>query len=109
MKPEISTAASVDPVRTPGKTLLMLAAMSVVISVFLGLCHALGTTDYWAAFLFILYWGMFEHTDFRKLPDCIVGALVGVLASYLMQALPQLMGPSGGLVFLGVVLVLIFG
>lgn len=109
MEAESFSVASAAPLRTPGNTLLMLIAVSVVIGIFLGLCHALGTVDYWAAFLFILYWGMFEHTDAKKLPHCIVGAMVGLLASYLLQVLPQVMGPSGGLVFLGVIFILIYG
>lgn len=109
MNSENPIAAATESSQSPVKTLAMLAALTVVIGIFLGLCYALGITEYWAAFLFVLYWGMIEHAELKKLPHCIVGALVGLFASYLMQALPQIVGPSGGLIFLGAMLVLIYG
>lgn len=107
MNTESSSQAS-QPAPTPAKTLVMLAAIVVVIGIFLALCHVLGVTDFWAGFLFVLYWGMFEGTDTKKLPHCILGALVGLLLGFLMQTLPQVVGPSGGLIFLGLVLVIIY-
>lgn len=100
--------APAESLRTPGKTIGMLAAVTLVIGIFIGLCYALGITDFWPAFLFIWYWGMIEHANVKKLPHCIAGAIVGFLASYLLQVLPHVMGPSGGLVFLGVVFVLVY-
>jgi hypothetical protein len=93
---------------TPAKGLLVLAGVVVVVGAFIGLNHVLGIKEFWAGFLFLLYWTGFEHMKFDKLPSCIVGALFGLLLAYLLFALPGWMGPTGGLVFLGLILVVIY-
>jgi hypothetical protein len=93
---------------TPGKGLLVLLGVVVMIGAFIALNHALGIADFWVAFLFLLYWSSVEQMSFAKLPSCIVGALVGLLMGYLLQTLPVVMGPIGGLVFLVAILVLIY-
>lgn len=103
-----ATSAPAGLLRKIITALGMLVAVTIVIGIFIALCYAVGITDFWPAFLFVLYWTMIDHADLKKLPRCIVGAFVGLFACYLSQTLPQTMGPSGGLVFLGFVLVLVF-
>lgn len=93
---------------TPGKGLLVLLGVVVLIGAFIALNHALGIADFWVAFLFLLYWASIEHMSFAKLPSCITGALLGLLMGYLLQTLPVVMGPLGGVVFLVAILVLIY-
>jgi hypothetical protein len=89
---------------TPGKGLLVLAGVVVVIGAFIALNHVLGITEFWVAFLFLLYWSSYEHMSFAALPRCIVGALVGLLYGFMLQTLPVVMGPAGGVVFLVAIL-----
>lgn len=93
---------------TPGKGLLVLAGIVVVVGAFIALNHALGITEFWVAFLFLLYWSSYEHMSFAALPRCIVGALVGLLYGFMLQTLPVVMGPAGGAVFLVAILALIY-
>lgn len=89
--------------------LLTLAAVSVVVAIFIALNHALGITDTWVSFLFLTYWAMVEQLKLERLPKCILGALVGLLAAYGLQALPHLMGPGGGFALaIGAILVLVY-
>lgn len=102
-------SAPVEAEMTPGKGLLVLLAIVVVIGAFLALNHGLGITEVWAAFLFLLYWAGIEHAAVEKLPSCIVGAVLGLLMGYLMNRLPIWLGAStGGMVFLGLILLLIY-
>lgn len=93
---------------SPGKGLLILAAVVVVVGVFLALSHALGVGEVWAAFLFLLYWAGIEHAAIDKLGACIVGAALGLLMGYLLQTLPVVLGSAGIVVFLGAVLLLVY-
>ena len=93
---------------SPGKGLLVLGAVIVVIGAFLALNHALGIAETWVAFLFLLYWAGIEQIKFNKLAACIVGAIVGLLMTFLLQTLPVQLGAIGGAVFLGAVLVLVY-
>ena len=77
---------------TPIKGLLVLAAIVVLTAVYLTLNYAMGLTEAWAGFVFLLCWA-FSRLDLSKLPDCAVGAFVGVLVAYAMQWLPPLLGP----------------
>lgn len=104
-----SPAAAAPAAMTPGKGLLVLAGVVVVIGAFIALNHALGIADFWVAFLFLLYWSSVEHMSFARLPHCVVGALVGLLFGYLLQTLPVALGPEiGGVTFLVAILALIY-
>lgn len=100
------TAAEIP--MTPLKGLLVLMGVVVVVGGYIGLNSALGIHDFWAGFLFLLYWAAIEHMAFDKLPACIVGALVGLLMGWLLFALPVWFGETGGLIFLGLVLALVY-
>jgi hypothetical protein len=105
---KIESAPATSAAMTPGKGLLVLAAVVVLVGAFIALNHALGIAEFWVAFLFLLYWSSIEHMSFAKLPHCITGALVGLLFGYMLQTLPVVMGPIGGLVFLIAILALIY-
>jgi hypothetical protein len=103
---EAANAAA--PAMSPAKGLLILGGVVVVVGGFIGLNTALGIKEFWGGFLFLLWWTGVEHMKFEKLPSCIIGALVGLALSYLLHALPQWIGPLGGLVFLGLILVVVY-
>jgi len=93
---------------TPGKGLLVLLGIVVLIGAFIALNHALGIADFWVAFLFLLYWSSVEQMSLAKLPRCIAGAVLGLFLGYLLQTLPVALGLLGGVIFLVAVLVLIY-
>lgn len=105
---KIESTPAAHAAMTPGKGLLVLAGIVVVVGAFIALNHALGIAEFWVAFLFLLYWSSYEHMSFAALPRCIVGALVGLLYGFMLQTLPVAMGPAGGAVFLVAILVLIY-
>lgn len=94
---------------TPLKGLLVLLGVMVVVAGFIVLNTVLGIHEYWAGFLSLMYWTGIEHMQFEKLPACIVGALLGLLMGWLLLMLPTWFGEqTGGLIFLGLVLPLVY-
>jgi hypothetical protein len=93
---------------TPVVGLLTLGGVMAAIGIFIALNYALGIADNWVGFLFLTYWGSVEQLKLEHLPKCILGALVGLLAAYGLQALPHLMGTGGFALALGAVLVLVY-
>lgn len=93
---------------TPLKGLLVLAAIIVVVAGFIVLNSAFGIHEFWAGFLFLLYWAGIEHMAFDRLAACVVGALIGLVMAWLLFALPGWLGKAGSFVFLGLILVLIY-
>jgi hypothetical protein len=92
---------------TPVQGLLVLAAVVVFVAVYLILNHALGLTESWAGFLFLVCWAV-SHLDVSKLAECAVGAFVGVLVAYAMQRLPPVLGVIALVPVLGVILVMVY-
>ena len=107
MDRSVDNAAQPSAPMNPGKGLLLLAAVVLVVGGFIGICQALGIGEFWGGFLFLLYWSL-DQMKFEKLPTVIGGALLGLLFGFLLQQLPILIGPAGGLVFLGLILVLVY-
>ena len=94
---------------SPAAGLLTLGAVAVVIAIFIALNYALGIADNWVGLLFLTYWGSVEQLKLERLPKCILGALVGLLAAYGLQALPQLMGAGPGFALaIGAIVMLVY-
>jgi len=93
---------------TPAKGLLALLNIIVFVAAFVALNYWIGVVDFWAGFLFVLYWSSVEHLKVERLPHCIVGAIVGLLVSYAMQTLPLTMGIVGALIPLSVIIVMVY-
>ena len=93
---------------TPLKGLLVLLGIIVVVGGFIALNSALGVHEFWAGFLFLLYWAGIEHVAWDKLAACVVGAVVGLTMAWLLFALPGWFGEAGGFIFLGLILVLVY-
>lgn len=94
---------------SPGKGLLILLAVIVVIGIYIAITAALGLTDFWAGFLFLLYWSMVEGAKPERLVPSIVGAFVGMGTAAMMVLLPPLLGEGTGMAVFGVtVLVLVY-
>jgi hypothetical protein len=111
--PEAATGAIQDGAQaaaalTPAVGLLTLAAVAAAIATFIALNYALGITDSWVGFLFLTYWGSVEQLKLGQLPKCILGALVGLLAAYGLQALPHSLGSAGFAPALGAILILVY-
>ena len=96
-----------DPAITPGKGVLVLAAVVVVVAAYLLMTNALGLTEAWAGFLFLVCWA-FSQLNPSKLAECAVGAFIGVLVAYALQRLPPAMGTVAYAPILGVILVMVY-
>ena len=107
MSSDDSSASVLGPL-SPGKGLLLLVILMTMVAIFIQLMQVAGINDIWVPFLFLLYWGMFEKTDIKKIPRCIAGALMGLLMGYLLKMLPLTFGAVGGMVFLGIIFALIY-
>jgi hypothetical protein len=105
---DINTTAEDTQALSAGKALLMLGAIIVFVGLFIALNFWVGIEDFWAGFLFILYWSTIEQMKEDRLPHCIVGAIVGLLAAYALQTLPQILGPYGLLIPMVAILVMIY-
>lgn len=103
----IENAAPAAPKPTPVKGLLILGALVVVIGLFLALGYALGVTQLWVGFVFLLFWGQ-EQFKFEKLSACILGALSGLGVAYAVQVLPPVLGPAGLAPIVGLILVMMY-
>ena len=101
-------SANIAAKLTPVKGLLMLGFIVLVIGAYIGMNYALGITDIWAAFLFVLYWMGIEQMNMQKLPRCAIGAAVGLFVAYALFALPKSMGSMGNMIVLVGVLALIY-
>lgn len=104
----IEDGAQAAAALTPAAGLLTVGAVAAAIATFIALNYALGITDNWVGFLFLTYWGSVEQLKPEQLPKCILGALVGLLAAYGLQALPHSMGFAGFALALGAILVLVY-
>lgn len=93
---------------TPAKGLLSLINIIVLVAVFVGLNSWIGIADFWAGFLFVLYWSGVEHLKMEKLAQCIVGAALGLLVSYGLQTLPHMLGTLGIVIPLAVIILMIY-
>jgi hypothetical protein len=67
--------------------LLLLAAIIVLVAVFLGLCSGLGIVDLFSGFFFLYHWGSIEQGKLLALRSVIPGALFGLLLGWLLLAL----------------------
>jgi hypothetical protein len=93
---------------TPAGGLLILGAVVAALAMYEVIDYALGIADGWVGFLFLLYWGGIEQMRFEKLPNCIVGALLGLALAYGLQALPASLGLAGWVLFGGAILASVY-
>jgi hypothetical protein len=92
---------------SPVKGLLLLAAVVVFVAIYLTLNHAMGLTESWAGFLFLVCWAV-SHMALSKLTECAVGAFVGVLAAYALQRLPPVLGVVASVPILCLILAMVY-
>jgi len=93
---------------SPVMGLGIVLAVVVVVGAYVGLNMALGITEGWAGFLFLLCWSMIEKSSMDRFAHALVGALIGAGTAALMKLGPAMMGPAGMALFLGAVLLLIY-
>jgi hypothetical protein len=93
---------------TPAMGLAVVAAVVVVLGIFVALLAALGVGDLWVSFLFLLYWSGFERGKFEKLPGSVVGAVVGLAMAWGLQVLPASMGTAGAVIIGAAILVSVY-
>jgi hypothetical protein len=69
--------------------------------------RAMGLTEAWAGFLFLVCWAV-SQLDPAKLAECAIGAFVGVLVAYALQRLPPVLGVVAFVPILGVILAMVY-
>ncbi len=106
--PGNQTAVGTRPALTPGQGLLVLLAIVALVAAFIWMTHALGITQVWAGFLFILYWAAIEHVQMERLVPSVAGALAGFAIAWSIQILPPLLGGAGWAIVLGTILVAVY-
>ncbi|MGB9331461.1 MAG: hypothetical protein WCB10_11900 [Steroidobacteraceae bacterium] len=92
---------------TPVKGLLVLAAIVVVVAMYLTLNYAMGLTESWAGFIFLVCWAV-SQMDLSELASCAVGAFAGVLVGYAIQTLPPVLGPAALAPILCLILAMVY-
>jgi len=92
---------------TPVKGLLVLAAIVVPVAMYLTLNYAMGLTESWAGFIFLVCWA-FSQMDLSALAGCAVGAFAGVLVGYAVQTLPPVLGPAALVSILCLILAMVY-
>lgn len=86
------------------KAAAILLAIILVVIAFIGLCTALGITDFWLGFLFLMSWAIVEQMNVQRLRHAIAGSVTAAALAYL----PALLSPQlGGAVASGVMLALL--
>ncbi len=55
----------------------------------------LGITSFFASFLFLWYWAAVEQANFKQWPQCLAGALFGLLLAWASHYLPAHFGNAG--------------
>lgn len=94
--------------RSPAMGLATLASAIVVVGTFVALAHVLAIDDIWVGFLFALYWAGLERGNFKRLPQCAVGAALGLTVAYFLHIAPQILGSNAWVPCLAVILVLVY-
>jgi hypothetical protein len=75
---------------------------------FLVLCGALKNQEFYAGFIFLLGWQVFERGQNARLPHAILGCAFGIAMCYALQYLIGNAVPMGGLIFTAVVAVALY-
>jgi hypothetical protein len=104
----IETTALATVKMTPIRGLLILVAVLFVLTAYLVIDSALGVTNGWVGYLFLLYWSIVEQMKLTRVPQSVVGALVGLAISYGLQTLPFLMGTWGWAIVAVALLLLVY-
>jgi hypothetical protein len=99
-EPTATTGQNPAPVPTPMQGLFILAGVIVGVVIYLGLSYFLQIASPYAGFLLLLYWGGLKASAPAEFPAAFLGALGGVLLSYLLWALPLAIGSAGLVVVL---------
>lgn len=102
------TSVEDSPATTPLKGLLVLVGVVLVVACFIALCQLLGVSEFWSGFLFVMYWGMVEKVDPKRLPHVVLGGLAGMLVGYSSVLLGEHLGGIGGYLFIPIILTVIY-
>jgi hypothetical protein len=97
---DANTPAKLSPLH--GFYILLLVLAIIVGWIAIG-SMLLGITSFFASFLFLWYWAAVEQADFKQWPQCLAGALFGLLLAWASHYLPVRFGGAG----LGVALALL--
>lgn len=69
------------------KAAAILLAIVVIAAAHIGLAIALGVTEFWAGFLFLVAWAILEKMQVSRLPAAILGSAGGAMLGYLATLL----------------------
>ncbi|MBU3948005.1 MAG: hypothetical protein KJ882_05745 [Proteobacteria bacterium] len=93
---------------SPVKGLIIVVAVAVVVAIYLAITHSMGISEFWAGFLWLFYWAGVEQMSFDRIDDSIIGSTAGLLTAFLLHAFPQILGTTGLILALGLVVVLVY-
>jgi hypothetical protein len=93
--------------RFGGFLILLVVVTSIMGWVFLGL-KVIGVTSFFATFLFAWCWVNVEQADYKQWPQCVIGAITGVLLTWQSQILPAHFGTAGLIAGLLVIIAAIY-
>jgi hypothetical protein len=105
---DAAASPAAKPPLTPGKGLIALLAIIVLVALYLWLAHSVGVAEVWPGMLFVLYWAALEHVQMDRLVPSAVGALCGLALAFSLEPLPRLLGDMGWAVFLALVLIAVY-
>ena len=104
------TEQAAPPAMGVRDALVVVAGLVALIVLYVVICGALGIVDVYAGFFFLFYWGSIAAVSLPALRHIIPGAVFGILLGLLLKVLTlSALGPAmGGLVFVGVLILVIF-
>jgi hypothetical protein len=104
-----TVAASTVPRPSPLKALGLLLGAVLLVAGYLVLCSAIGNSDFYAGFLFLLCWAALEQGKLAKLPHAALGAAFGLALGYALHVLTTgPLGATGGYIFAALLLPVIY-
>lgn len=104
-----STASEKENNRTPSQGFLILIFVAILIIGFVYISRVLDVGSLWPGFLFFTCWAGIEQARIEKIVPVTVGALVGILISFLtLYIIQNVVGDLGALTAFAVVLVVIY-
>ena len=100
--------AAAHPKPTPLQALGMLAGVVPLTGGYLALLGALHNIEFYAGFVFLLWWMVLEHGRLDRLPHAIVGAAAGLGLGLALKLLIGNFGAAGGFMFTALMLPVLY-
>ena len=89
-------APAAAPAPKAWQAALLAPVVLVLAGVFIGICVALGSVEFYAGFFFLLYWAGLQHASVEALPSSVFGSFLGVALGLALQQLTTRLGAAVG-------------